>query len=67
MTTRYNLCAPVTYKDTNGQDVTRYTKVGAVFENTRRDTGEAFLSIKLDFPVGLTDLVAFVPKSREDD
>ena len=49
----------------NGRTERRYTRVGAVFENTRRDTGETFLSIKLDFPVAVTELVAFLPKPRD--
>ena len=66
MSIRYNLCAPVTFKDNTGKDTTRFTKVGAVFENTRSETGEIFLSIKLDFPVGCTELVAFLPKDKEE-
>jgi len=59
----YTLTVPVTYTE-DGQDKTSYRRVGAVFENHRRDTGEVVLSIKLDFPVGATELVAFVGKSK---
>ena len=59
----YTLTVPVTYTE-DGQDKTSYRRVGAVFENHRRDTGEVVLSIKLDFPVGATELVAFVAKSK---
>ena len=62
----YTLTVPVTYTD-NGQEKTSYRRVGAVFENHRRDTGEVFLSIKLDFPVAVSELVAFPPKAREAD
>jgi len=62
---RYNLTAPVTYTQ-NGTQKTRYTRVGTVFENTRED-GSKCLSIKLDFPVGATELVAFEPRAREDE
>ncbi|MEM8576043.1 MAG: hypothetical protein AAGF48_15645 [Pseudomonadota bacterium] len=61
----YTLTVPVTYKD-NGQEKTRFQRVGVVFENTR-DNGEPMLNIKLDFPVGATELVAFVPKARDED
>ena len=61
---RYNLTAPVTYTQ-NGTQTTRYTRVGTVFENTRED-GSKCLSIKLDFPVGATELVAFEPRAREE-
>jgi hypothetical protein len=40
--------------------------VGTVFENTRED-GSKCLSIKLDFPIGATELVAFEPRAREDE
>ena len=61
--TRYNLTAPVTYTQ-NGTTRTRYTRVGTVFENTRED-GSKCLSIKLDFPLGATELVAFEPRAKE--
>ncbi len=62
----FTLTVPVTFKK-DGKDQTSFRRVGAVFENTRRVTGEIFLSIKLDFPVGVTELVAFPPKPRDDD
>jgi hypothetical protein len=40
--------------------------VGTVFENTRED-GSKCLSIKLDFPVGATEFVAFEPRAKEDE
>lgn len=66
--THYTLYVPVAFKD-NGADKTSFRRVGALFQNARRDTGEVFYSIKLDFPVGATELVAFPPKAKlsEDD
>lgn len=61
----YTLTVPVTFSK-NGNDQTSFRRVGAVFENTR-DNGETVLSIKLDFPVGVTELVAFPPKADGDD
>ena len=64
--THYVLTVPVTYKR-DDQERTRFARVGAVFENHRRDTGEVFLSIRLDFPVGATELVAFPPNEAPAD
>ena len=62
--TTYTLTVP--YEFTRGGETQRrFRRVGAVFENTRRETGETFLSIKLDFPVAVTELVAFPPSSRD--
>ena len=61
--TRYNLTVPVTFTQ-NGEQKTRYQRVGTVFENTR-DDGTKVLSVKLDFPVGATELVGFVPIPRD--
>lgn len=58
--TTYTLNVPYEFTR-DGRTERRYRRVGAVFENTRRDTGETFLSIKLDFPVAVTELVAFKP------
>ncbi len=55
--------APVKRKD----DKTRYPRVGVLFENHNRETGEVFYTIRLDFPIGVTELVAFPPKPRDDD
>lgn len=62
---RYVLTVPYTFKR-NGHEETRFRRVGAVFENARRETGEVFLSVKLDFPVAVTELVAFPPKADDD-
>lgn len=64
--TNFVLTVPVTFTK-DGQEKTTYRRVGAVFENTKRDTGETYLSIKLDFPIAVTELVAFQPKSREGE
>ena len=62
---RYNLTAPVAFVQ-NGEQKTRYTRVGTIFENLRED-GSKCLSVKLDFPVGATELVAFEPRARDGD
>ena len=66
--THYTLYVPVAYQD-NGTDKTSFRRVGALFQNARKETGEVFFSLKLDFPVGATELVAFPPKAKlpEDD
>jgi len=64
--THFTLTVPTTYND-NGTEKRRYTRVGAMFENTRKDTGEVFYSIKLDFPVAVDELVAFAPKAKTGD
>ncbi|WP_282610810.1 hypothetical protein [Pelagibius sp. Alg239-R121] len=61
----YVLTVPVEYQD-NGTTKTTFRRVGVVFENTRRDTGETFFNIKLDFPVGVTEMVAFQPKANDE-
>lgn len=61
----FTLTVPVTFKK-DGKEQTSFRRVGAVFENTR-DNGDVVLSIKLDFPVGVTELVAFPPKSDGED
>lgn len=64
--TIYVLTVPVEYKK-NDRTERSFRRVGAVFENTKSDTGETFLSIKLDFPVAVTELVAFQPRPKGDD
>ncbi len=66
--TNYTLTIPVAYTDKDGVEKTTFRRVGAVFENTRNDgSGEKLLNIKLDYPVGVTELVAFPPKADEPD
>ncbi|MCY3996634.1 MAG: hypothetical protein OXF07_10865 [Rhodobacter sp.] len=62
--TNCTLTVPVKYDD-NGIEKTTYRWVGTVFENTKRDTGETFLTLKPDFLVGLTELVAFQPNKAD--
>lgn len=62
----YTLTVPVTFQK-DGKEQTSFRRVGAVFENTRNEGGEPFLSIKLDFPVAVTELVAFPPKKDGED
>ena len=58
---------PVTYTK-DGQEKTAYRRVGVGFVNIRNDgSGDQVLSLKLDFPVGATELVGFVPKPRDDE
>lgn len=64
--THYTVCVPVSYTG-KGEEKISYRRVGAIFENTRRETGEIFLSIKLDFPVAVTELVAFPPREEDRD
>lgn len=65
--TTYILTVPFAYETKDGQKKTSFRRVGAVFENTKSETGETFLSIKLDFPVGVTELVAFQPKPKGNE
>ena len=65
----YTITAPVTGTD----DKTRYPRVGVLFENHNRETGEVYYTIKLDFPValynfplGVTEMVAFAPGPRDE-
>ena len=48
-------------------DRTIYRRVGALFENHNRDTGEVYYKIDLDFPVGATEMLAFPPRERGDE
>ena len=64
MTNHYVVTVPVKYDD-NGSDKTRFQRVGAMFRNTRNDDGSEFFSIKLDFPVGVSELVMFPPSSKD--
>ena len=64
--THYTLYVPVAYK-TNGDEKTTFRRVGALFQNARKETGEVYYAIKLDFPMGATELVAFSPKEKVDE
>ena len=58
----YNLTIPVEGSDGK----TRYTRVGVMFQNTRKD-GSTVYSLKLDFPVAVSELVAFAPKADSEE
>ncbi|WP_282610838.1 hypothetical protein [Pelagibius sp. Alg239-R121] len=47
----------------NRAATTNFGHVGAVFENSRRDTGETFLNANPEIPVGATELVVSQPKA----
>lgn len=64
--TNFILTIPVKFTK-DGKEQTTYRRVGAVFENTKTATGETFLSIKLDFPVAVTELVAFQSKPKDGE
>lgn len=48
-----------------GDGRTRYTRVGVMFENARKDTGEPWYKLQLDFPVAVQELLAFPPRTEE--
>ncbi|MYG26979.1 MAG: hypothetical protein F4213_13310 [Boseongicola sp. SB0677_bin_26] len=54
----YNVVVPVE----GGDGKIRYRRVGALFENVNRESGETFYKLKLDFPVGATEFLAFPPR-----
>ena len=57
----FNVVVPVEGADRK----TRYRRVGALFENAQRETGEIYYTIQLDFAVGVTKLLAFPPRADE--
>lgn len=57
---------PVKFTDSEGTERTSYRIVGTLFENHRRGTAEVYHTIKLDFPVGVTEMVAFPPRAKPD-
>ncbi|MXX87998.1 MAG: hypothetical protein F4213_18760 [Boseongicola sp. SB0677_bin_26] len=59
--THFNVVVPV--EGTDGK--TRYRRVGALFENAHSETGELYYTMQLDFPVGVTKLLAFPPRADE--
>lgn len=59
--THFNVVVPVEGADKK----TRYRRVGALFENASRDTGEIYYTVQLDFPVGVTKLLCFPPRTEE--
>ena len=61
MTTYYSVNVPVEGKDGK----TRFRRVGAAFP--QKESAKSHMTIKLDFPVGATELVLFEPKERDDN
>ena len=61
MTNHYVATVPVKFTDNDGQERTRFQRVGAMFRNTRNGDGSEFFSLKLDFPVAVQELVMFPP------
>ena len=57
----HTVTIPVT--DASGRK--RFPRVGAMFENHTAETGEVFYTVKLDFPVGATELLVFPPRPAE--
>ena len=59
--THFNVVVPVEGTDKK----TRFRRVGALFENAHSETGEIYYTVQLDFPVGVTKLLAFPPRADE--
>ncbi|WP_299969346.1 hypothetical protein [uncultured Roseobacter sp.] len=64
MSNHFTATVPVKYTDSDNRDRTRFQRVGVMFQNARRDTGEVFYTLKLDFPVAVHELVMFPPNSN---
>ena len=62
--TRYTVTVPVNFKK-DGQDRTSFRRVGVAFVNERNDGKGEILNIKLDFPVGVDELVCFPPNDND--
>ena len=61
MSTYYRVTVPVEGRDGK----TRFRPVGVMFP--QRDGARSAFTIRLDFPVGATELVLFEPKDAPDD
>ncbi len=61
MSNYYRVTVPVEGRDGK----TRFRPVGVMFP--QRDGAKSAFTIKLDFPVGATELVLFEPKDAPDD
>lgn len=46
---------------------TYYPRVGVMFENYNKDTGEPYYKLHLDFPVAVGEMLAFPPRPRQDE
>ena len=58
MSNHYSLHIPVEGTDNKK----RYPRVGVMFENVKESTGETYFTLRLDYPVAVTELLAFTPK-----
>ena len=58
--THYTVTVPVQGKDNH----THYRRVGVMFQNHNRQTGEVYYRLSLDFPVGATEMLAFAPTAQ---
>ena len=65
MTIHYVATVSVKFTDNDGQDRSRFQRVGAMFRNTRGGDGSEFFSLKLDFPVAVSELVMFLPSAKD--
>ncbi len=61
--TTYTATVPVKFTK-DGQEKVTFRRVGAMFRNTRNESGEEFFTLKLDFPVAVDELVMF-PKNND--
>ena len=65
MATRMNVTIPVKYtKKGDDKESVTYTTVGSAFLN-EKDGQISSISVKLDFPVGVDELVLFPPKDKD--
>ena len=65
MTNHYVATVPVKFTDNEGQERTRFQRVGTMFRNTRNGDGSEFFSLKLDCPVAGSELVMFPPSAKD--
>ena len=65
-TNRFNVTVATKFTNTEGNEKTRFTRVGVAFENTSQD-GSKTLNVKLDFPVAVTEFVLFEYKAKDSD
>lgn len=65
MATRMNVTVPTKYtKKGSDEESTQFTNVGSAFLN-EKDGEITSISVKLNFPVGATELVLLPPKDKE--
>jgi hypothetical protein len=66
-TQRYDVLAPRTYKDRDGNDKTSFTKVGVAFPMKDRDGFKVMLEAIPAPQDGVFQLLMMPPRPREDD